>query len=183
MSRLLTALAFVALAAPPAYKIVDVRSAFAASGDAECGEISWPVGRDRDAFARKDLPQRASGARLRRIDRAVELSLKQPEDVELFMRPAVAPDKQRFSGAVTFFGVPRPGLYQVTLSEPAEVEVFENGMRLKPLDSARAQNCPGVAQSARYQLAPGDLVLVEVINAPQPTIKVAFDQAETRTAW
>ena len=69
------------------------------------------------------------------------------------------------------------------LSEPAEVEGFENGMRLKPLDSARAQNCPGVAQSAHYQLAPGDLVLVEVINAPQSTIKVAFDQAETRTAW
>ena len=62
MGRLLTALAFVALAAPSAYKIVDVRSAFAASGDAECGEISCPVSRDGDAFARNDLPQRASGA-------------------------------------------------------------------------------------------------------------------------
>jgi len=149
--------------------------ALAASGNSECGEIAGPVG--------KDLPQRSSGARLRRIDRAVELSLKAPDQVEMFMRPAVALDKQRFSGAVTFFGVPRPGLYQVTLSDPAEVEVFENGMRLKPLNSVRAQNCPGVAQSARYQLAPGDLVLVEIINASQSTIKVAFDQAETKTGW
>ena len=101
----------------------------------------------------------------------------------MFMRPTVGLDKQRFSGAVTFFGVPHPGLYQVTLSQPAEIEVFENGMRLKPLNFARAQNCPGVAQSARFQLAPGDLVLVEIINALQSTIKVAFYQAETRTAW
>jgi len=175
----LASLAFVAL--PP--DIIHPRHAFAASGDSECGEIAWPVGKERDWFASKDLPRRASGARLRHIDRAVDLSLKRPDQVELFMRPDVALDARRFSGTVTFFGVPRPGLYQITLSEPAQVEVFENGMRIKPSDFTRSQNCPGVAQSARFQLAPGDLVLVEVINSVTPTIKVAFQEAEARTAW
>ena len=177
------AFAFLTCFALSVCGVIGVRPALAASGGLECSEIAWPVGKDREAFSSTELPKRSSGARLRRIDRAVELSLKAPDQVEMFMRPAVALDKQRFSGAVTFFGVPRPGLYQVTLSDPAEVEVFENGMRLKPLNSVRAQNCPGVAQSARYQLAPGDLVLVEIINASQSTIKVAFDQAETKTGW
>ena len=177
-----TALSLFVLAALGSACGVAPQHARAASRESECDEIAWPVSRDLDAFASKDLSKRPSGARLRQIDRAVELSLKSSDQIELFMRPAVALDGRRYSGAVTFFGVPRPGLYQVTLSEPAEVEVFENGMRLKPLESARAQNCPGVAQSARYQLAPGDLVLVEIINAPQSTIKVAFDRAKTTTA-
>ena len=163
----LTALGLAGGADPP--------RARAASGDSECGEIAWPVGRDRNAFASNDLLRRPSGARPRRIDRAVELSLKSSDQIELFMRLQVALDNRRFSGAVALFGVPPPGLYQVTLAEPAEGEVFENGMRLKPLEFARAQNCPGVAQSARYQFTPGDLIRVEIINAPQSTIKVAFD--------
>jgi len=179
----MNALAFFALIAVPASDVIGARSALADSGDSQCGEIAWPVGRERDWFASKDLPQRISGARLRRIDRAVELSLKRSNRVDLFMRPEVAMDNQRYSGVVTFFGVPRPGLYQVTLSKPADVEVFENGVRLKPSDAAHAQSCPGVAQSARYRLAPGDLVLVEIINSPEPTIKVAFQEAEARTAW
>ena len=182
MKTCATALALLALAGALAPGVVGMRVAFAASSDAECEEIGWPVNKDRDEFAASDLPQRPSGARLKRIDRAVELALKRPDHVQLFLRPEVALDKQRFSGAVTFLGVPHPGLYQVTLSEPAEIEVFENGVRLKPEASAQARNCPGVAQSTRYQLAPGDLVLVEIINAPQPTIKVAFDQAEAKTA-
>lgn len=181
MKTCATALVLLAFVGAWASGVVGVRLAFAASSGGECDEIGWPVNKDRDEFAARDLPQRPSGARLKRIDRAVELGLKRPDQVKLFLRPEVALDKQRFNGAVTFMGVPRPGLYQVTLSEPAEIEVFENGMRLKPEASAQARNCPGVAQSARYQLAPGDLVLVEIINAPQPTIKVAFDQVEAKT--
>ena len=59
MSRLVAALAFLVFAAAPSSQMIGARHAYAASGDSECGEISWPVGRDRDAFANKDLPQRS----------------------------------------------------------------------------------------------------------------------------
>jgi len=46
----------------------------------------------------------------------------------------------------------------------------------------------GVFESVRYDLAPGDLVLVQVTNASTSSIKVAFEEAEpeeaeSKVAW
>ena len=118
----------------------------------DCDKFSWSVDRERDWSTDKNLPRRASGARLRRIDRAVDLSL-------------------------------RPGFYQVTLSDEATIDVFENGARLKATGFTSAKHCPGVFESMRFELAPGDLVLVEVTNASRSSIKVAFALAEAEAAW
>jgi hypothetical protein len=144
----------------------------------DCEKLSWRVDRERDWFADKNLPHRASGARLRRIDRTVDLALRPARQVDLFLPPDVKPRPNSFSGEVTFFGVPKPGLYQVTLSNQATIDVFENGARLKAIGPASARHCPGVVESVRYELAPGDLVLVEVTNASRSSIKVAFAEAE-----
>jgi len=87
----------------------------------DCEKFSWRVDREHDWFADKNLPRRASGARLRRIDRAVDLSLRPARQVDLFLPPDVKPRPDSFSGEVTFFGVPKPGLYQVTLSDQATI--------------------------------------------------------------
>jgi hypothetical protein len=144
----------------------------------DCEKFSWRVDREHDWFADKNLPRRVSGARLRRIDRAVDLSLRPARQVDLFLPPDVRPRSDSFSGEVTFFGVPKPGLYQVTLSDQATIDVFENGARLKATGSTSAKHCPGVFESVRYELAPGDLVLVEVTNVSRNSIKVAFAEAE-----
>lgn len=56
--------------------------------------------------------------------------------------------------------------------------MFENGARLKPIAATEASDCAGLAESLRYNLASGDLVLVQVTGALSSAIKVAF--AETR---
>lgn len=139
--------------------------------------------RERAWFADKGLSRRASGARLTKIDRAVELSLEPLIRVELFLPPGVKSKPHTFSGEVTFFGVPKPGLYQLTLSNEAAIDVFENGVRLRSTGFTSAKNCPGVFESERFELAEGDLVLVQITNASSNTIKVAFAQAELETAW
>ncbi len=139
--------------------------------------------RERAWFADKGLSRRASGARLTKIDRAVELSLEPLIRVELFLPPGVKSKPHTFSGEVTFFGVPKPGLYQLTLSNEAAIDVFENGVRLRSTGFTSAKNCPGVFESERFELAEGDLVLVQITNASSNTIKVAFAQAESETAW
>ena len=103
--------------------------------------------------------------------------------VELFLPPGVKSKPHTFSGEVTFFGVPKPGLYQLTLSNEAAIDVFENGVRLRSTGFTSAKNCPGVFESERFELAEGDLVLVQITNASSNTIKVAFAQAELETAW
>ena len=113
----------------------------------DCENFSWRVDRERDWFAENNLPRRASGARLRRIDRAVDLSLRPARQVDLFLPPDVKPRPNSFSGEVTFFGVPKPGLYQVTLSNQATIDVFENGARLKATDSTSAKHCPACSRA------------------------------------
>jgi hypothetical protein len=163
--------------------IVLAQQAASAADKAACDKFAWPVDNERGWFADNRLARRASGARLKRIDRAVELSLEPSDRVEFFLPPGVQPKPHSFSGAVTFFGVPRPGIYQVTLSGEASIDVFENGMRLNPIGYTSANNCPNVSESVRYDLAPGDLVLVQITNASTNSIKVAFEEAESRVAW
>ena len=66
-----------------------------------------------------------------------------------FLPPATKPRQNSYSGDITFFGVPHPGVYQVTTSRDASIDVFENGMRLKPVASSEAKDCHGVRRSER----------------------------------
>ena len=145
--------------------------------DKGCSAIGWSVKQERAWFANPKLPRRPSGARLRRIDRAVEVDLKPIPGLHFFLPPEVPPKAGSYGGLVEFFGVPHPGAYQLTLSDDSDVDVFENGARIRPSAFARAPDCPGARLSARYQLAPGDLVLVQIADAAQPTIKAAFAEA------
>ncbi len=139
-----------------------------------CNGFSWSVSNERAWFAAETLRHSASGVRLSRIDRAVELTLEPSDKVKFFLPPQKTPRPDSYSGDVTFFGVPRPGLYQVTISLNASIDVFENGNRLAAVASNEAPDCPDVRRSERFALAPGDLVLVQISGARTPSIKVAF---------
>jgi len=144
--------------------------------DGGCDAFAWPVTRERALFADRGIRHRPTGARLSRIDRAVALTLEPTRSVHFFLPPERKPAQDSYSGDVAFFGVPHPGLYQVTTSGDASIDVFENGMRLKPVVSSEAKGCDGVRKSERFALAPGDLVLVQVSGALEPSIKVAFQE-------
>lgn len=164
LSALALAAALLGLAAP-------------ARADGGCAAIGWSVKNEQGWFADKKLPHRVSGgARLRRIDRAVDLELKPLKQAVFFLPPEKEPKAGTYAGTIAFFGVPRPATYQVTLSAPAELDVFENGMRIRPL-AVKRTDCPDARVSARYALQTGDLVLVQVSNAAASSIKVAFEIA------
>ena len=142
-----------------------------------CDRLSWSVAREQTWFHDPRLPRRRSGARLRRINRAVELELAPTPNVTFFMPPAHTPAPDSFSGELALFGVPRPGLYQITLSDLASIDVFENGVRLKPVGETQQADCVGAVKSARFELAPGALILIEVTNANGRSLKAAVAQA------
>ncbi len=142
-----------------------------------CDAFAWPVVEERNWFADQNLRRRPTGARLSRIDRAVELTLEPTQSVHFFLPPEKAPRQDSYSGDVAFFGVPHTGLYQVTISRDAAIDVFENGVRITPVASSEAKDCRGVRKTERFALAPGDLVLVQVSGALEPSIKVAFEEA------
>jgi hypothetical protein len=149
----------------------------ARANGADCDLIEWSVQREQNWFASPILPHRESGARLHKINRAVQLQLKPIADVQLFLRPTAPPQDGSYAGNVAFFGVPKPGAYIVTLSQPGHIDVFENGMRIKPEVTESAPDCANVAVSARYTLQRGDLVLLQVTNVASDAIKIAFAMA------
>lgn len=149
-----------------------------ARADEGCGAYGWSVQRAEGWFADAKLPQRASGSRLRRIDRAVALDLQPLSHFQFFLPPEMKAQAGSYAGFVTFFGVPKPAVYQVTLSRPGHVDVFENGARIKPIAMKSAPKCADAEVSARYALANGDLVLVQVSDVASTSIKVAFALAD-----
>lgn len=149
-------------------------------GRDRCDAFAWPVSNERAWFDQKTLRRGVSGVRLSRIDRAVEMTLQPTRTVQFFLPPAKAPSPDSYSGNVTFFGVPYPGVYQVTISGEAAIDVFENGMRVPKVAASEVTDCRSVRKSVRYRLAPGDLVLVQISGAAQPSIKVAFEEAPNR---
>jgi hypothetical protein len=149
-------------------------------GDEGCDAFAWPVSNERAWFDQKALRRSASGVRLSRIDRAVEVTLEPTKAVRFFLPPAKAPSPDSYSGNVTFFGVPHPGVYQVTISREAAIDVFENGMRIPKVAVSEATDCRSVRKSVRYRLGPGDLVLVQISGAAQPSIKIAFEESPNR---
>jgi hypothetical protein len=160
-----------------ALAMVCLSSFHPALADDACAALGGPVDHDRAMFADPNLLQRPSGERLMRIGQAVELALKPNSEVGYFLPPTKAPRRGTFGGLVTFSGVPRPGSYRVTLSDVADIDVFENGARIRSTAAALAPNCPDVQASALFRLAPGDLVLVQISSAPHSKIKVAFAEA------
>ena len=94
-----------------------------------------------------------------------------------FMPPERPIGAEGYGGEAVVRGVPRPAVYQVTVSEDASIDLFENGARLKPIAATDAPGCAGVRRSVRYRLAPGDLVLIELSGARKASIKLAFAEA------
>jgi hypothetical protein len=98
---------------------VAASSRFAAAGEAEprdrassaasargCDAFAWPVSNEQAWFAAKNLRHSASGVRLSRIDRAVELKLAPTKSIQFFLPPEHVPPPDSYGGEVTFFGVP-----------------------------------------------------------------------------
>ncbi len=75
---------------------------------AACDGFAWPVSNERAWFAAKTLRHSASGVRLARIDRAVDLRLEPSDKVRFFLPPQETSPPDSYGGDVTFFGVPRP---------------------------------------------------------------------------
>lgn len=142
-----------------------------------CESFAWPVDREQAWFNDAHLARRDPGARLSHIDRAVELALAPMSKAHFFMPPERPVGAEGYGGEAIIRGVPRAAVYQVTVSDDAAIDLFENGARLKPIAATDAPGCAGVRRSVRYRLAPGDLVLIELSGAQKDSIKLGFAEA------
>jgi hypothetical protein len=146
--------------------------AAAAPARADCDHFKWSIAKERASFAAspESLPSTGGAAE---PGKGYALSLA--KDVKLPVAPERAPKPDRLAGVV---GLPKveAGLYQITLSQEAWIDVAENGALVKSSDFSGQPDCPGVRKSVRFNLGAG-AVTVEISNATADKILFAVEPA------
>jgi hypothetical protein len=80
-------------------------------------------------------------------------------------------------GAVWFPAVERAGVYQVTLSDEAWIDLVQDGGYVHAVGNAMRHDCPGLRKSVRFEFGPGPFVL-QLSGAAADTIVVAIGPGE-----
>jgi len=139
---------------------------------ADCDHFKWSVAKERAAFAAgpESLPATGGAA-----EPGKGYALTLAKDVKLPVAPERAPGPDRSAG-VAILQKLAAGLYQITLSEEAWIDVAENGALVKSSDFSGQKDCPGVRKSVRFNLASGS-VTVEISNASVDKILFAVEPA------
>ena len=142
--------------------------AAASPASADCSAFKWSVAKDRDALA---------AARPLSGDAAVG------EGYEVALTPGLAlpvkPEREPKPGtSAAVVSLPRleAGLYQITLSDEAWIDVAQSGALVKSSAFSGNKDCPGVRKSVRFPLAAG-ATTVEISNASGAAIKLVIEPA------
>ncbi len=138
-----------------------------------CASFAWPVTLERKWFAASDLPSFHSGASLATfLEGGLNLVLLPLPDVRFVVTPETP--MQSGWGGLMFLPPPdKPGVYQVTLSEKAWVDVIQGGVRITSQGHTGSMDCLEVRKSIRFVLGPGPVTL-QISGASKPTLRVAI---------
>ena len=152
-------------------------SALAAEEPSGCDKFKWPIERERAALTAPDRAKLASGAEQAALPAsAITLSLVAPADAKLPTPPERAPKDGTYAGFTSIKGA-KAGLYTVSLSSGAWVDVVQDGHFLKPVAFSGATDCDGIRKTMKYQLSAQPLTL-QVSGAKDNSLSIAILPAQ-----
>ena len=94
------------------------------------------------------------------------------------MPPERQPRSERwFGGAIRFPALDKPGIYQVTLSEEAWIDVVQNDRYARSVGSTGRSDCPGLRKSVRLDLTGAPFVL-QISGVTSDRIAVVMGPSE-----
>jgi hypothetical protein len=167
--RGLVFIAFVLLGAAPA---------FAAEEPSGCDKFKWQIDHDRAALTAPARAKLTSGSEQPALPATgITLALVSPGDAKLPMAPERAPKDGTFAGFTSVKTAPKAGLYTISLSAGAWVDVVQDGHFLKPKAFSGATDCDGIRKTMKYELSASPLVL-QVSGAKENSISIAILPSE-----
>jgi hypothetical protein len=162
MSRTLIALTLVMIAAPAL-----------AQEPVGCDKFKWPVDRERALLAGAK-PVAMGGEVSQPLAGALKLALLPLAEAKLPMEPSRKPRSQEtFAGFVSYAAVPQPGIYRVTLSEGAWIDVVQDGKEMKSGAFSGVTGCEGIRKSVKFDLTARPF-LVEISGSPARQLSIAI---------
>ena len=149
------------------------------AADDGCEKFAWSLARDRAAFAATDKTTVASGETLSALPSgALVIRLQPAAQASFAMPPERKPRSEQWHGGmVRFPALPKSGIYQITLSDDAWIDVIQNGRYARSVGSTGRSDCPGVRKSVRLDLGEGEFVL-QVSAVVPDTIAVAISPVQ-----
>jgi len=148
-------------------------SAFAAEEPSGCDKFKWPIERERAALTAPDRAKLATGAeQAAPPSSAITLGLVAPQEAKLPTPPERAPKDGTFAG-FTSVKAPKAGLYTISLSSGAWVDVVQDGHVLKPVAFSGATDCDGIRKTMKYELS-GQPFVLQVSGARDNSLSIAI---------
>jgi hypothetical protein len=151
----------------------------ARAADDGCEKFAWSLTRERAAFAATDKMTVAAGEALAALPAgALVIRLQGSAQASFAMPPERKPRSEQWHGGmVRLPALPKPGIYQITLSEDAWIDVIQNGRYARSVGSTGRSDCPGVRKSVRLDLDASAVVL-QVSGVAPATIAVTIGAVE-----
>ncbi|MDE2241957.1 MAG: hypothetical protein KGK01_05760, partial [Bradyrhizobium sp.] len=100
-----------------------------------------------------------------------------PAEARLPSLPERAPKDGTFAGFARFRTVPKSGIYTISLSVGAWIDVVQDGHALRPKGFSGATDCDGIRKTMKYELSANPFVL-QISGARDNAVSVAILPSE-----
>ena len=132
-----------------------------AAAEDGCDRFAWPLVNEKAMLARADKPVMKVGETLAAMPTtAFVLHLESGPEAAFVMPPERKPKSEKwFGGAIRFPAPEKPGIYQVTLSDDAWIDVVQDGRYARSVGSSGRSDCSGLRKSVRFDLGASPFVL------------------------
>ncbi|TAI60211.1 hypothetical protein [Bradyrhizobium sp. Leo170] len=150
----------------------------AAEEPSGCDKFKWPIDRERAALTAPDRAKLTSGNEFAALPASgFTLALAAPADAKLPTPPERAPKDGTFAGFTSFKNAPKAGLYTISLSSGAWLDVVQDGHFLKPKAFSGATDCDGIRKTVKFELSASAFVL-QISGAKENSISIAILPSE-----
>jgi hypothetical protein len=151
---------------------------WAAEEPSGCDKFKWPIDHERAVLTAPDRVKLGSGGDLAAMpSTGITLALVAPGDAKLPSPPERAPKDGTMAGFANFRAAPKAGIYTISLSTGAWVDVVQDGHFLKPKAFSGATDCDGIRKTMKYELAAQPFVL-QVSGTKESAISIAILPSE-----
>jgi hypothetical protein len=158
--------------------LLSVAPVWAAEEPSGCDKFKWNIDHERAALTAPDRAKLTSGSELTAMpSTGVILSLVKPADAKLPTSPERAPKDGTFAGFTSFKTAPKAGVYTISLSSGAWIDVSQDGHFLKPKAFSGATDCDGIRKTMKYELSAKPFHL-QVSGAKEDSISIAILPSE-----
>ena len=152
--------------------------AWAAEEPSGCDKFKWKIEHERAALTAPDRVKLASGGELAALpSTGMTLALVTPGEAKLPSPPERAPKEGTFAGFASFKSAPKAGIYTISLSAGAWVDVVQDGHVLKPKGFSGATDCDGIRKTMKYEISASPFVL-QISGTKENAVSIAILPSE-----